>query len=137
MSVLTAAPFNLAFEHLVSARVRSVNFYGTSDWNTFNTQGALIRQVPTKMGPISVLDKTETMISLAWSPLEDVHTGNAAITNYTLYWDDNTASIDIVLAKGVSTLDYIVYGTTGGLEYQFHVTASNIYGEGEASDILT
>jgi hypothetical protein len=55
MIMLTSAPYNLAFDELVVARARTTNFYGTSDWSVLNTDGARIKQVPTKMGPISVL----------------------------------------------------------------------------------
>ena len=89
------------------------------------------------MGPISVVSKTETMIELAWSEVSGVATGNSVITAYKLYWDDNSGSTDIMLTYGATTVTYTVFGTTGGLEYKFKVTASNIYGEGEASDELS
>lgn len=64
MSMLTSSPYNLAFDDLVVARVRTTNFYGTSEWSQPNELGARIKQVPTKMGPISVISKTETEITL-------------------------------------------------------------------------
>lgn len=88
------------------------------------------------MGPISVVAKTETMIELLWNEITGVATGNSDITAYTLYWDDNTGNTDIMLTSGASEITYVVYGMTGGLEYRFKVTASNIYGEGLASEEL-
>jgi hypothetical protein len=114
-----------------------VNFYGIGPWNNFNTIGATIRQVPSQMGPISLVRKSETMIEIAWQELTGVHTGNSAITLYTLYWDNNLGTPDIMLISDASVTSYTVYGTIGGNEYQFKVSASNIYGEGEASEILT
>ena len=86
------------------------------------------------MGPISVVSKTETMVSLQWSTITGIATGNSDITAYKLYWDDNSGTPDILLTYGALKTSYIVYGTTGGLSYIFRVTASNIYGEGETSD---
>lgn len=39
------------------------------------------------MGPISVMSKTETEITLTWSSITGVATGNSEITSYNLYWD--------------------------------------------------
>jgi hypothetical protein len=135
--VLTASPYNLAFQQLVRAKVRPVNFYGIGPWNEFNTVGAKIRQVPSQMGPISLIRKSETMIEVAWQELTGVHTGDSVITAYTLYWDNNSGTPDIMLISDASVTSFTVYGTIGGFEYQFKVSASNIYGEGEASEILT
>jgi hypothetical protein len=87
------------------------------------------------MGPLSVVMKTETEITLVWSGLSGVSTGNSAITAYTLYWDDNTGTVDSMLVKDIVTT-FHVQGTTGGLVYKFKVSASNIYGESESSDEL-
>lgn len=87
------------------------------------------------MGPLSVISKTETEITLVWSELSGPATGNSLITAYTLYWDDNSGSVDSMLISDLVTT-YHVQGTTGGLTYKFSVTASNIYGEGESSDVL-
>lgn len=87
------------------------------------------------MGPISVLGKTETEISLAWSALQGALTGDAAITEYSLYWDNGTGVVDILLASQ-NVLDYRVRGTTGGVTYSFAVAASNVYGQGLTSDVL-
>lgn len=43
------------------------------------------------MGPISVLYKTESEITLAWAPLTGyVQTGDSPIFAYNLYWDNAT-----------------------------------------------
>ena len=135
---LTKEPFSLPFGSLVVIRARTTNAYGTStDWSPLNESGATIKQVPLQMGPISVLSKTETEISLSWSTLESVQaTGDTPITGYNLYWDNaqgNTPS-----HKLVTTLShqFIVIGTQGGNTYSFAVTASNVFGEGPMSDVL-
>jgi hypothetical protein len=87
------------------------------------------------MGPISVLSKTETEISLAWSALKGVLTGDSAITEYILYWDNGTGVVDILLTNQ-NILNYRVKGTTGGVTYRFAVAASNVYGQGLTSDVL-
>jgi hypothetical protein len=87
------------------------------------------------MGPLSVVEKTKTEITLVWSELAGVSTGNSPITAYTLYWDDNSGTANSMLVKDLVTT-FHVQGTTGGLVYKFKVTASNIYGEGESSDEL-
>ena len=46
MDVLTAAPFNLAFDDLVEVRITAFNSYGSSDTSEVNTDGARIRRVP-------------------------------------------------------------------------------------------
>ncbi len=74
-----------------------MNFYGKSIWSDKNTFGAQVRSVPSIMGPISVLNKTESEITLVWSALAGVATGNSPITSYNLYWDDNKGNIDIRL----------------------------------------
>jgi hypothetical protein len=53
--------------------------------------------MPSIMGPLSVLNKTESEITLVWSALAGVATGNSPITSYNLYWDDNKGNIDIRL----------------------------------------
>jgi hypothetical protein len=55
------------------------------------------------MGPLSVLSKTETEITLAWSPLIGVATGNSVITSYNLYWDNNSGTVNILVVSGLMT----------------------------------
>jgi Fibronectin type III domain len=87
------------------------------------------------MGPLSIINNTITEITLAWSALTDISTGNSEILAYSLYWDENSGLANIRLIKDLVTL-FEVRGTTGGLNYKFRVTATNIYGEGEPSDEL-
>lgn len=104
MNVLTSWPYNLQFDELVVIRARTTNFYGTSDWSEPNILGATIKQVPTMMGPISVLSKTETEITLSWATLQGVQaTGNEEIISYNLYWDNSVASEPNI--KVISTLE--------------------------------
>lgn len=87
------------------------------------------------MGPISVLSKSETEIKLVWSALTGSLSGDSPITAYSLYWDDGTGVINILLTKDY-VLNYHVRGTIGGTTYQFTVTAWNVYGEGQSSEVL-
>lgn len=59
--------------------------------------------MPSQMGPLSVISKTETEITLAWSPLTGVATGNSLITSYNLYWDNNSGTVNILVVSGLMT----------------------------------
>ena len=59
------------------------------------------------MGPISLVRKTETMIELNWSEITGVQTGDSEITAYTLYWDDNTGVVDIMLVSSPDATSYV------------------------------
>ncbi len=87
------------------------------------------------MGPLSVVSKRETEITLSWSSLIGIATGNSDILSYNLYWDDNTGIPSILLASDLIT-NFTVKGTSGGKTYKFQIKAANIYGEGVASDEL-
>ena len=88
------------------------------------------------MGPISVISKTETEITLSWSSLTGVATGNSEITAYNLYWDNNSGTVDKLIVSGLVN-QYTVKGTVGGNTYLFEITASNVYGEGDRSPALS
>jgi hypothetical protein len=102
----------------VSARVRAINYFGIGEWSEFNNEGAHIRQTPSKMGPLSVVSKRETEITLSWSSLIGIATGNSDILSYNLYWDDNTGIPSILLASDLIT-NFTVKGTSGGKTYKF------------------
>ena len=53
------------------------------------------------MGPISVISKTETEITLAWSSITGIATGNSEITTYNLYWDNNKGDINMLVVSGL------------------------------------
>ena len=103
MPTLTSAPYNLPFDSLVVARVQARNFFGFGLKSTPNSEGVRIRRIPSKMGPIQVLLKTDTEITLSWSILTGTQTGNAVITSYNLYWDNNSGVSNILLASGIIT----------------------------------
>ena len=56
---------------------------------------------PSQMGPISVVSKTETEITLSWSSLTGIATGNSAITLYNLYWDNNSGTVNASIVSGL------------------------------------
>jgi|LauGreDrversion4_2_1035121.scaffolds.fasta_scaffold756917_1 hypothetical protein len=55
------------------------------------------------MGPLSVVKKTESEITLAWSELSGLATGNSALTAYTLYWDDSSGVVNSMLVRDLVT----------------------------------
>lgn len=65
------------------------------------------------MGPLSIISKTETEITVAWSELTGTLTGNSEILSYNLYWDDHTGVVNKRIASG-KMLNFTVAGTTGG-----------------------
>ena len=136
MDTLTASPFNLAFDQLVLVKAISTNFYGSGPESVVNIGGVRVMQKPSQMGPISVISKTETEITLSWGSLTGIATGNSAITAYNLYWDNNSGTVSNLVVSGLIN-QFTVQGTTGGQTYQFQVTASNVYGEGERSQTLS
>jgi hypothetical protein len=58
-------------------------------------------QIPSQMGPISVISKTETEITLSWSSITGIATGNSEITSYNLYWDNGNGDINIIVVQGL------------------------------------
>ena len=126
----------MEFDDLIVVRVKSENVYGQSTaYSPLNVGGARVRTTPGKMGPLSVTSNSETEVTLVWSPLVGTSTGNSDITQYHVYWDANSGTADVLLVSG-QMLSYTVSGTVGGLTYQYRVSASNVYGEGLASDVL-
>lgn len=90
------------------------------------------------MGPLSVLAKKETQITLSWAALSGaLPTGNSEILSYNLYWDDSTnTEPSVKLYSGLLT-EFQIKGTVGGQTYQFAVRAQNVFGEGLRSELLT
>ena len=97
MTTLTAAPFNLQFDQLVLVKAHSTNFFGVGPDSNVNIDGVKIMKIPSQMGPISVISKTETEITLAWSSITGVATGNSEITTYNLYWDNSNGDINMLV----------------------------------------
>lgn len=101
MTTLTADPFNLQFDQLVLVKAHSTNFFGVGPDSDVNTDGVRIMQIPSQMGPISVISKTETEITLAWSSITGIATGNSEITSYNLYWDNGNGDINMIVVQGL------------------------------------
>ena len=83
-----------------------------------------------------VTDKSESHLTIAWDAPTGTDTGNSDITTYTLYWDDNTDTVNVELVDNL-VLTYTVTGLTAGEDYKFEVRAKNIYGYGANSATLT
>jgi hypothetical protein len=103
-----------------------------------NSDGALIRARPGKMLSVEKYPiLTATSIKVLWTALiSSEETGNSEILSYNLWWDANSGTTNINLYEDY-TSNTIVEGLMPGSGYQFKVRASNIYGYGEFSDVVT
>jgi hypothetical protein len=137
MDSLTAT-FGYLFDEIVYVRISATNQMGTGAWSMVNSNGALIRARPGKMVSVEkdpIL--TATSIKVLWTTLiSNQETGNSQILSYNLWWDANSGTTNINLYEDF-TSTIIVEGLVPGSGYQFKVRASNIYGYGEFSDVVT
>jgi hypothetical protein len=69
MSILTAPPFNYAFNDLVIVQVTSTNSFGTGPYSLPNTSGATIRQIPSQPNPAFLVSRTMQTMTINWLPL--------------------------------------------------------------------
>lgn len=95
MDTLTASPYNLEFDELIIARISAFNTYGQSPVSTLNTTGVNVRRIPDQMDVVQIVSKKQTEISLAWTALTGVETGNSDILSYNLFWDNATGTTNI------------------------------------------
>ena len=83
MSVLTQSPYNLVFDQQIVVRVSQRNAYGFKTPPTLNSgSDTRIRQIPSKMSPVVIESFTDTQITVSWTSLTGVDTGNSDITAY-------------------------------------------------------
>jgi hypothetical protein len=88
------------------------------------------------MAPISVVSKKQTEITLQWSALTGIATGNSAILSYNLYWDNATGTTNEQVIDSLVTT-HKVTGLIGGKNYKFKIRAKNVYGPGTFSAEVT
>lgn len=138
MDTLTET-FGLSFDDIVYVRVQATNAMGQGAWSQPNSDGALIRSRPGKMGVVSkgLTLSTATSLELLWSGLLGyTETGNSDILAYNVWWDANSGTTNINLYEGF-TLTTMAESLVPGAEYKFKIRAKNIYGYGVYSDTVT
>lgn len=139
--VSTTAPYDYGYtvNTLVKVYVSAHNSYGYGSASSVNTAGARVRTVPIAPATPTVgSTATDTQVLISWTGLTyGVDTGLAAITSYSLYSDNADGSGDFdEIATGLIT-SYLATGLTGGATYLFKVRATNMYGPGPFSTVLS
>jgi hypothetical protein len=81
---------------------------------------------------------TDTQVLIQWIDLVfGDNTGLAYITSYNLYSDNGSGdNVFDEIYSGLTT-SYLATGLTGGITYQFKLSATNMYGDGPFSSILS
>ena len=89
MNVFTAAPYNLAYEQMIVARIRAVNSYGYGDWSDLNTEGETIKSVPLQMPIMETVYTTTENVEITFTEgfLPNTLNGGYDITFVHLYSD--------------------------------------------------
>lgn len=139
VSVSAPRPYGLLVNTLASVYISAKNVYGFGTASAVNTVGAKVRytaiapNTPT-VGSIA----TDTQVTVTWSELTyGVNTGLVAITSYNLYSDSGSGGTTYNEIYSGLTTSYLATGLTGGLEYKFKVRATNMYGPGDYSGVLS
>jgi len=141
MHDLRAAPFNLAYDTLVRARVLARNERGWSAQSDPNTAGARIQVEPLAMNaPVRGSLTGPDQLDVYWSPLTTPEDGGSAVLSYHLQFDNGTNAnswVDVVgLAPDSAATTVIVSSdVVSGTAYGFRVRARNIFGWGPYSSV--
>ena len=129
MSVLTQSPYNLVFDQQIVVRVSQRNAYGFKTPPTLNSgSDTRIRQIPSKMLPVVIESFTDTQVTVSWTSLTGIDTGNSEIIAYQLYYDNSLGTPNIKIYESLLN-QLTINGLEGGKTYRFVVRAKNIYGE--------
>lgn len=99
--------------------------------------GFLVGSVPSAPQTLAVVTQSKISIKISWTaPASD---GGAALTLYTVYWDNASGSTFTSLGTtSTSTLSFTKSsGLTVGSTYKFKVTAKNAIGESVYSSTLS
>ena len=104
LSILEAAPFNLALGDSVDIKVIASNLYGSSSFSSVGS-GTFIYYVPD--APLALTNNpavtAENVIGISWSP--GVSNGNQAVIDYQVWGALNTGT-QVILKSGVTTTSY-------------------------------
>ena len=86
-------------------------------------------------------DTRKDLLKVEWDAPSSLQSGDSNILSYKLIWDAGTGTADQELTSVttyyIETSYAITQGITTGQDYKFKVQALNIYGWGEASDVVT
>ena len=111
-------------------RVIAVNEVGSSlPGPTVSIKAATVPDQPA--APTKAFSDFET-IQVQWTNI-GLHDGSDAIIGYSVYWDNNSGTIDTANPVGQTnsaTLTFEKTGLVSGAEYLFAVAAFNSIGEG-------
>lgn len=138
METLSAAPYSLAFQAVIEAKVQALNERGYSDISD-PSNGATIARLPSAMGdPRSGSTTNVNQIEIEWDALSSPANGDSAILSYSLEWDSGTSGVTWTVLVGLSTdstdTSYTLSsGITTGDEYLFRARAKNAFGWGAYS----
>lgn len=143
-SVLLAAPYSLAYNTLIVAKVRAFNINGWTADSAENTSGVNVGIEPVMVAtPTEGLLTNQQQVHVKWVALTAyAEIRGAPVTSYNLRWDTGTDGLlwrDLVGATSDSLeLEYIItQGIIPGAYYKVQVRAQNKWGWGAWSSIAT
>ncbi|TRZ80000.1 MAG: hypothetical protein D4R90_02640 [Nitrosopumilales archaeon] len=122
--------------HTYTYRIFAINSIGTS--NSSNTATATPVQITTVPGSptLSANPSSSASISLSWSPPSN--DGGSAITGYKIEYSNGTSQYNILVANtGNTQTSYLHKGLTTGKIYTYRVTAINVIGMGNPSNVVS
>lgn len=148
MSVLWAAPYNLALGADIEAKVKAINSIGESAYSPQTSSAHTAATVETVPGTMAIPTRgsltSSSQVHIEWAQMTtQAETGDSAITSYVLYWDQGTGNdVDFTEVIGetssyLSQTYTIDSGITTLTSYRFKVAAKNKWGQGVFSPILT
>ena len=141
MNTLTISPYSLVKGDLIIAQISATNVIGTGATSE-NSSGVTVLTVPSAptSGPTrgSLTNKSQIEVNY---PFDSSLNGGSTITSINLWWNrganDNTWESLTGYSPSSLSSNYLETGLTSGEAYQFKYRASNIYGWGSFSPIVT
>ena len=136
MSTLRASPFNLLYNNEVVAQVSAVNAKGTSAASTVSSSGALIKTEPPLMSAPTQSTVLSTSIAVTFIALTtDSEIGGSPITKYILSHRLTSAGSYTETDVGVVTSPITISGLTPNSQYDFIISAYNLFGHTDSTPI--
>lgn len=87
---------------------------------------------PGKPDSVKVVYHSRSALHVVWQ--QPAYTGGSDIFKFTLYMDDGLGGSRVVVYEGPTTYKEFT-GLESGLQYAFQVSATNVVGEGELSEV--